>query len=243
MVTGRARLGLIRYQHGLRQGCAAISVLGLILIIALPVSAAETGRQPPREAAVFNIPPQPLAHALEAYARISSREILYDSTLADGRRSSLVDGVYTAESALQILLAGTGLVADFKDKDFFVVGPGPSDASVGAAAGRRSAEYTSYYGRLQASLKAAFCASRVLPDDHRVAARLWIGQHGGVLQAKTLTPGDSEVDRQVEAILRGLRLDSVPPAGFAQPVTIAIMPGDATRNCDSARLLPVTAGP
>jgi hypothetical protein len=63
----------------------------------------------------FNIPSQPLGAALEVYARVSSREVLYDGALSEGRRSSLVDGVYTPEVALQILLAGTGLWADFKD--------------------------------------------------------------------------------------------------------------------------------
>jgi hypothetical protein len=243
MVARRARLRLVRALHALRLGCAAILVLGLILSVALPVFAAENDRQPPVGSIVFNIPPQPLGSALETYARISSREVLYDSMLADGRRSSLVDGVYTPEVALQILLAGTGLLADFKDRDFFVVGPAPAETSVRAAVGMRSAEDTRYYGRLQAKLKAAFCASRVVPDDYRVAARLWIGQQGVVLQARALTSVGSELGRQVEAILRGLRLGSAPPVGFAQPITIVIMPGDAKRDCETAPLLPATAGP
>lgn len=187
----------------------------------------------------FNIPSQPLGSALETYARISSREVLYDSTLANGRRSSLVDGVYTPDVALQILLAGTGLVSNFKDKDFFVVSPGPAEISATTAAGTRSAEHMRYYGRLQTSLKAAFCASHVLTDDHRVAARLWIGQRGDVLQARRLASTSNELDQKIEAILLGMRLGSPPPTGFAQPVTIVIAPSEASRDCDGNRSFPV----
>lgn len=229
-------------RHRCRVDRLAISVFGLVLTIASPVSAVEIRQHPGRGDIVFKILAQPLERALEIYARSSGREILYDSALANGRRSSLVDGIYTPEVGLQILLAGTGLVADFKDSGFFVVEPPPAKTSTVAAA-KRPDDNTRYYGRLQTSLKVAFCANRVLPDDQRVAARLWIDPYGGILQAKTLTYNGSEVDSRVEEVLRGLRIGSAPPAGFAQPITIVIMPGDAARDCDSIRLFPTTAGP
>jgi hypothetical protein len=194
----------------------------------------------------FNIPSQQLSTALEIYARVSSREVLYDGALAVGRRSGQVEGRYTPEEALQILLAGTGLWADFKDADFFVVGLSPTEKPVGASTDAPSTDRMRYYGRLQASLKTAFCGSNVLPDGERVAARLWIGQWGEVLQARTLaSTGSSTQDRQVEAILRGLRLGASPPADFAQPVTIVIMPSapEAQHECQGVRPLPVRAGP
>jgi hypothetical protein len=220
------------------------SVLALTLTATFPVAAIENGKRPAAGSIVFNIPSQSLGSALEIYARVSSREVLYDGTLANGRRSSLVDGVYTPEVALQILLAGTGLWADFKDTNFFVVGLALTEKSADDKTGRRSVEHMRYYVRLQASLKTAFCGNNVLPDDHRVAARLWVGQRGHVLQVKKLaSAGSGELDQQIEAVLHGLRLGGPPPAGFAQPITIVIMPSNAKQGCDSTRPLPVVVGP
>lgn len=229
---------------GFRLGWAAISVFMLTLTMITSGAGAESGKQPVYGGIVFNIPSQPLGTALETYARISSREVLYDGALAVGRRSSLVDGFYTPEVALQILLAGTGLWADIKDAEFFVVGLASAEKPAQASAGHRSAEHVRYYGRLQASLRTAFCGSSVLPDGNRVAARLWVGQLGQVLQVKKLgSTGSGELDQHVEAVLRGLRLGGPPPVGFAQPITIVIMPSDAAQDCDSARQPPVKAGP
>ena len=205
---------------------------------------AASGKQPADRGFVFNIPPQPLSTALEAYARISRREVLYDGALAVGRRSSLVDGFYAPEVALQILLAGSGLWADFKDADFFVVRLTSSEKPSQAATGRQSADHMRYYGRLQASLRTAFCGDSVLPEGNRVAARIWIGQWGQVLQVKQLgSTGRDELDQHVEAVLRGLKVNGPPPADFAQPITIVIMPSDAAPDCDSGRRSSVKAGP
>jgi hypothetical protein len=191
----------------------------------------------------FTIPSQPLGAALEIYARISNREVLYDGALAVGRRSSEVDGVYTPQVALQILLAGTGLWADFKDTNFFVVGLASAEKPIDGA-GRQSSEQQRYYARLQASLRTAFCENRV-PDGKRVAARLWVGQWGQVLQVKTLTSSDGgKLDRSIETILYGLKLGDPPPVGFAQPITIVVLPDalDVRQDCGNAQL-GVRSGP
>lgn len=188
----------------------------------------------------FNIPSQPLGAALEAYARIASRDVLYDGPMAEGRRASLVDGDYTPENALEILLAGTGLTADFKDSHFFVVSLPRTGKSIGDVASHRSLEHARYYAGLQARLRAAFCVARILPDQSRIAARLWIGQEGEVLQVKALSStGDDALDRRLQNVLCKLS-PGVPPVGFAQPVTIAIMPtsSDAEQDCDGARRSP-----
>ena len=183
----------------------------------------------------FNIPSQPLGAALEVFARMSRREVLYDGALSEGRRSSLVEGIYTPEVALQILLAGTGLWADFKDTDFFVVGPVPTDASVRSGAARQPLDHRRYYGLLQASLRTAFCGTHVVSDSSRIAARLWIGQAGEVLQVKTLgSTGSDQMDRSVDAALRQMSLGVAPPAGFAQPITIVVLPSDPDMREDCA---------
>jgi hypothetical protein len=71
---------------GFRLGCALISVIALSLTATFPVAATGNGKLAVYGAIAFNIPSQRLGTALESYARISSREILYDGVLAAGRR-------------------------------------------------------------------------------------------------------------------------------------------------------------
>jgi hypothetical protein len=197
----------------------------------------------------FDIPSQSLGAALEAYARISGREVLYDGALAAGRRSSAVEGRYTPPEALGTLLAGSGLSAQFEDADFFVLVPVPAGTRRPAGETAPSAPVLRYYGQLQARLRAAFCETEtVLPGRYRVAARLWIGPSGNVEQAQRLvSAGNAALDRDIDKALRSLRLGDPPPLGFAQPVTIVIMPNapGVRRDCqeDGVRPLPVQGGP
>lgn len=190
---------------------------------------------PVRRPIVFHIPPQPLSNALECYARISNREVLYNDALAEGRQSSLVDGVYTPETALEILLSGTGLWADFKDAGFFAVRLVPTQRPDVGRAASQSAEQQRYYGVIQASLRTAFCGTDISLDGSRIAARLWIGQSGRVLQVRTLnSTGNDDLDQRVESVLRRLNLQASPPPSFAQPITIVILPDAAgAEACDS----------
>lgn len=179
----------------------------------------------------FQIAAQPLDHALEIFARISGREILFADELATGRRSAGVDGIYRPEVALQILLAGTGLLADTKADGFVVLMRQDVAVSDGA---RAAANESAYYGRIQTALRRTFCGWPAASAERRVAARLWIGPSGEVLQVKGLTQAESERDR-VETTLRGVQIGP-PPPGFAQPVTIVIRSGplDERRECAAA---------
>ncbi len=218
----------------------------LALIRCTSVALAGNGETDAANGILFSIPSQPLGPALETYARTASREVLYDGALVVGRRSSSVEGVYTPEVALEILLAESGLWASFKDSEFFVLKMASIEQSISTGAGSQSAAQLRYYGRLQASLEAAFCGSSVLPNSARVAARLWVGQSGRVLQARPLSStGNEERDLQIEKILRSLKMGA-PPAAFEQPITIVIVPsapGEGER-CSAARTPPaMRAGP
>lgn len=154
---------------------------------------------------VFELPVQPLGTALESFARITNREILYEGRLTEHRRSAEVRGVYAADVALDILLAGTGLEADIQDRGFFILrqseGP-PSDPR-------------QYYVLVQAALRQALCNAS---SDHRVAARLWVGRSGEVVQVRGLV---DTAGLWVERALKGVRIGP-PPANFAQPITVVV---------------------
>jgi len=185
-----------------------------LVVLALSVVASEAASG--RSVARYDIPAQSLAPALESYARVSSREVLYDGRLAEGRRSSLVQGSYPADVALRILLAGSGLEASNKDDRFFMLSPQPAEAAPGQAA------LYDFYAKLQAALRSAWCHQQSWPGARRVAARLWLDDAGRVLQVKLLAAsiGGNDEARAV-AVLRRLQVGQ-PPPGFAQPVTIVI---------------------
>ena len=62
-----------------------------------------------RDLRPFTIPPQPLSSALLEFAEQSGLDISFDSRAAAERTSFEVNGNYTPEQALDLLLAGTGL--------------------------------------------------------------------------------------------------------------------------------------
>src|ERR1035437_3008740 len=63
------------------------------------------------QAVVFDIKPQPLASALNAFAVQSHQQILFAPEVAAGKTSRGVKGASAAEAALAQVLAGTGLVS------------------------------------------------------------------------------------------------------------------------------------
>ncbi len=182
----------------------------------------------------FNIPAQALGPALESYARLANREILYDGTVVSGRKSGEVDGSYTPERALEILLAGTGIGADFRDAGFIALQALPLDSTARDQGSTQRASHLRYYAAVQRAFKSAFCRADV-PGDERIAARLWIGRSGQVLQVKRLDPsGHAEFDDRVDFVLRRLQIGVLAPDDFPQPVTIVRNPdaAGAARECD-----------
>lgn len=186
-----------------------------ILQLVAPAIAGQSGQM-----ATYDVPEQSLASALEIFAQVSGHEVLYDGRLTDGRRSSLVRGSYPAETALQIMLAGSGLRADVRDERFFLLSPAVAAQDHAQRGGPETARY---YGALQAGIKHALCEARSLPDDGRLAARLWFGEDGAVLQVRLLGAKQSAPDERILAALRRLHVGT-PPPGFAQPVTIVVRP-------------------
>ncbi|WKJ90292.1 TonB-dependent receptor [Methylomonas montana] len=77
---------------------AMISALGTPIVIAAEQNIA------------FNIPPQALGSALNAYADTANIQLSYPADLTAGLKSPGVSGQYTTQQALQKLLIGTGIV-------------------------------------------------------------------------------------------------------------------------------------
>ncbi|WP_432241008.1 TonB family protein [Herbaspirillum robiniae] len=189
----------------------------------------------PADAAMpFNIPVKPLSQALQDYAAVTGRPTLYRSDLAAQRMSAPVRGTLNPGQALQVMLAGTGLVAaEFQDGDDrgFTLALAPQAPSYEDAG--------DYIAWLQQRVWNALCANKLsAPGSYRVLLRFRIGATGRFHQQRLLTSsGQQETDRAILSALQGTQLNILPPAAMPQPVTMLIVPNDAqaSRRCADAR--------
>jgi iron complex outermembrane receptor protein len=94
-----------------RWGSVVSSVLCSWALVALLGAAASRAQSPARLAA--DIPPQPLAEALAAYARQTGLQLVFVSEIARGKTSKGAPAGLTQEAALTQLLDGTGLRFEF----------------------------------------------------------------------------------------------------------------------------------
>ncbi|MGO4686162.1 STN domain-containing protein [Hyphomicrobium sp. 2TAF46] len=182
----------------------------------------------------FNIPSQPLGDALSRYVDATGHDAVYDTSLAAGRVSGDVRGVFPPNEALKKLLSGTGLNAEFVAATTFVLLPAPADQQ--AAQQARSPAHRRYYGLIQAGITDALCRSHgARPGRYRFTAVLWITSNGTVRRSQRVgSTGSLDADQRIDSALRTARFNEPPPVGFLQPVLILIVPQgpDVVRGCD-----------
>lgn len=239
--TAHQAMGLL---IGLRLG--RLVVLALLLMVGMVIGAmaqatpegATTADRP----ISFDIPSQPLASALESYSSATGREVLYNSNLIRDHKSRSLAGTLNPDAALERLLDGTGLSPRYLADRSFVLLPRPEAAPLDR--GEASpAIIDRYYALIQESLRKALCANdRARPGGYRVAALLWIGASGTVERHERLDAlsaraagAATETNEGIDQTLDHLAIGEAPPAGFAQPVTIAVMPqaDGVTMGCPS----------
>ncbi len=173
----------------------------------------------------FNLPSQPLNAALNQYAIITGRPALFHSEMVNGRASSSVRGRYTPESALRLLLQGTGLAAE-------KVANGPDDVFILRVVspaipkrGDKTIDFA-YGGLVQVSVWQAVCGILVdLPADSHLLISIRIDMRGSVEQPRLFTTtGDAARDARLIEALGRLRIGRPPSADMAQPLTMIILP-------------------
>jgi len=96
-------------------GTTALAVMAAIMPLAAPAAAAEGTHQiaQAEQAVGFDIPAQPLDAAIRAFGRQSGWQVSVDQAMVAGLSSPGVRGELAPRQALQQLLAGTGLLAEF----------------------------------------------------------------------------------------------------------------------------------
>jgi hypothetical protein len=241
----RAKCVVAAPPHGrLAAWACALAVAGM----AAGIDVAPAQTRPATAPIEFNIPSQPLGAALSHYVDATGRDALYDTSLAAGRLSGDVQGVFAPDEALRKLLSGTGLAAEFVAETTFVLLPAPA-ATQQAAQQTRSPEHRRYYGLIQANIADALCRSRgARPGSYRFAAVLWVAPDGAVQRSQRIgSTGTPDADERIDATLRSVRFNEPPPAGFRQPVLILIVPQGpgVAQDCGKPdpNLRPVGTGP
>ncbi|TNE43304.1 MAG: hypothetical protein EP345_04495 [Sphingomonadales bacterium] len=102
---------------------AALGLPAAVATMLVPMAAhAQSG------VAQYDIAPQSLASALDAFTRISGMSLVYDGTLPN-TRSNGAEGKMSAPEALSRLLTGTGLTFRMLDSSSFTLIEAPHRAA------------------------------------------------------------------------------------------------------------------
>jgi hypothetical protein len=192
----------------------------------------------------FELPAEPLADAIAAYGRMTGLSVLVGTKLLEGRVSAAMSGDYSPREALQRLLAGTGLQASFTSVDAAVLVPAPQSSppvppdsnSAPPIAGTQmdGADYRAYAAMIQTRLADALCRfPQTRPGSYRLLVQLRIDGAGAIVASQLVeSTGIPARDSAIEREIRSVTLDSPPPAGLQQPVTILFRQQEDRVNTD-----------
>jgi hypothetical protein len=193
----------------------------------------------------FHIPEQPLSSALQAFSAASGVAVLYASGAESGLRSAPLDGEYSREAALKILLGNSGLVARYARADAIALvdptAPNPdappdsalpnTDMSLdtlhvaGAARGPDREELSDYIGAIQQDLQKALKTNGTTRDgSYRVGVDLWVDSSRTVRRTEVFrSTGNPGRDTAVASVLQGVVIRRPAPANTPQPVRVMIV--------------------
>jgi hypothetical protein len=196
----------------------------------------------------YALPAQALADALDAFGRMTRILIVAHTPMLTGRMSGPVNGDYSAQEALKLLLADTGLQATFSGADEVVIEPSPvtqvsspdttTPLAINASAVdgvMTGGDYRAYVAMIQTRLTEALCLTPLArPGNYRLVAQLRIDDAGAVVRSKLIeSTGMRQRDAAIGQTLGKLVFDSPPPPGFPEPVTILLRPpgGGVDTDC------------
>jgi hypothetical protein len=244
--AGAAWLRIVRNIHdrkrqGLAVACAALAIVGIC------AATAQDGRPVAMSAPVtFHIPSQPLADALQSYGQQAGVQVLYESRSATGQLSVAVEGTFTPEDALNLLLTGTELSIRYTRPNAITLArpfseqdaPPPSplvakaDLSLGTLRVRASSDEDDTTGALrdysdsvQTDIQKALQKNaKTRVGSYRAVLDLWIDPSRTVQRTQLFqSTGDADRDTAVAAALQGIVVSRPAPANMAQPVRVSIV--------------------
>ncbi|MTD92732.1 energy transducer TonB [Hyphomicrobium sp. xq] len=224
-----------------------VTLLGLFAVLnAHNDTSWSQGGPPPVDTTVvnFRIPSQPLASALEGYARACGIEVLYESSVVEGKLSLPLEGEYTPEMALQMLLSGTELRVRYARKNAITLSAHvPEDeANLPPATALEEADLSldtlkvsggdtadafrlrEFGTVIQLEIERALRQNeKTRSGNYRVNVSLWVDASRKIRRVTLAqSTGDVERDASIPIALEGLTLTRAPPANAPQPVQLVI---------------------
>lgn len=223
----------------------ALLVAVVVLAGCAMVSAIAAGDDPRQYVPIkFQIPGQPLAAALQAYSKVTGMQLLYESGAAGDRLSVAVDGEYTRDAALRLLLANTDLVIRYTRSNSITLVPASADpdAPPEAVFGehvdltldtlvvRRQrptgdpSQLRAYSGIIQSDIQHALRKdAKTRNGTYSAGIKLWIDNPRTVRKTELFrSSGDQERDETIARVLDGMQVSQAPPANTPQPVMVMI---------------------
>jgi hypothetical protein len=191
----------------------------------------------------FDIAPQPLATALQAYVEQAHVEMGFDHQLIANKHSPGIEGKYTAADALNALLSGSGLTAHYENRRSIVLLYSPVGAMASVLPSGQAMETlpldtlhvappsnTAFFfgdmyahfvqDRLGRMLKSY---AQNLRPGYSLQINVWIGETGTVERsAVSWSSGNRLVDNAILQVVNGAPVGQAPPLGFMQPVHLHI---------------------
>jgi hypothetical protein len=193
LLVNETELSIFLHPRRVRRLFLSICLTGFVMTGA-PAPAAERADGAGSAAPIaFDVAPQPLEAALDAFSSTSNVQVLYETSLTSGRRSARVQGVLTPEAALDAMLAGTGLTAWHTTRDSYSLVPQQDAASLGGDdVGRplpEIARYSHFLGVVQAGFLDALCRSpETRPGRYKIALKFTIGASAGFCRPPCSAP-------------------------------------------------------
>lgn len=220
-------------------------VVALILALSILIECgwSEDLRATSMGTAPFHIPRQPLAAALERFARESGLEILYESGIVAGLQSSPLDGNYTRDAALKTLLLDADLTVHYARPNAITLsvpdagGELPpenvlADADFaletlhvkGAGQAFDSDRLSDFSASVQLDIERALRRNaKTRAGSYQVAVRVWIDGAQRISRVVLARPsGDVDRDDSIPVSLVGLALSRPVPGNLPQPIQVLI---------------------
>ncbi len=192
----------------------------------------------------FDIADQPMADALQAYSMVTGTQVMFETSAMEGYRSAPVRGEFTAEEALQMLLANSDLKVRYAHASAITVARAsapdidapPDNAlapaadfalstlNVVAAPANDRNRMSEYIGAIQVDIQRALKkTAKGNSGEYRAEVKLWVDQSRTVQRAElSRSTGGKERDTTVVSALQGLVLSQPAPANTPQPIRFMI---------------------
>lgn len=185
-------------------------------------------------ARIYDVPVQDLNSAIDDYVRISGAQVLYETFIATGRKSTGLKGRFTAEAALATLLGGTGLVALRTDVNAFVIARASPGGASHASAPQPGMDFL---GALQRGVLDALCRNpRTRPGSYSVAIELWVAPDGRVQRTALIgSTGSLARDETLATVLGKVVIAMPPPPKVPQPFILTIAQRSPRETGDCVR--------